>query len=69
MVQGWVQIALFVAVVMALTPPLGGYMARVFGGPAGSCSSPVLGPFERFPYQVLRVDACEEQDWKRTRAR
>ena len=29
-VQGWVQIALFVAVLTVLTPLLGGYMARVY---------------------------------------
>ena len=30
MAQGWLQLALFVAVVIALTRPLGVYMARVF---------------------------------------
>ena len=29
-VAGWLQIALFLAVLTALTPLLGGYMARVF---------------------------------------
>jgi K+-transporting ATPase A subunit len=36
-VDGWIKIALLVAVVAALTPVLGGYMARVFT--AGGSSS------------------------------
>ena len=30
--QGWLQIAIYVAVLTALTPLLGGYMARVYRG-------------------------------------
>ena len=30
--QGWLQIAIFVAVLTALTPLLGAYMARVYQG-------------------------------------
>ena len=32
MVQGWLQIAIFVAVLIALVKPVGIYMARVFTG-------------------------------------
>ena len=28
--QGWLQIALFLAVLLALVPPLGAYLARVY---------------------------------------
>jgi len=31
-VAGWLQIALFAAVVGLLTRPLGGYLARVYAG-------------------------------------
>ena len=31
-IVGWIQIALFCAVVVALTAPLGKYMTRVFSG-------------------------------------
>ncbi len=31
MLQGWLQIILFLAVLLALTPLIGGYMARVYG--------------------------------------
>ena len=30
--QGWVQIAVYVAVLTALTPLIGAYMARVYRG-------------------------------------
>jgi potassium-transporting ATPase potassium-binding subunit len=62
-VQGWVQIAIFFAVLTALTPVLGGYMARVYTG------RPVLlerafGPLERLVYRLLGPSARGEQDWK-----
>jgi potassium-transporting ATPase potassium-binding subunit len=63
MAQGWLEIAVFVGIVIVLTPLLGTYMARVFSGQRVFLS-PVLGPFERFTYRVLRVDPSEEQDWK-----
>ena len=43
MLQGWLQIALFLAVLVALTPLLGGYMARVYTGKRVFLS-PVVGP-------------------------
>jgi K+-transporting ATPase ATPase A chain len=63
MAQGWLQIAVFVGVVIALTPPLGAYMARVYTG-RRVFLSPVLAPVERLTYRVLRVDPAAEQGWK-----
>jgi potassium-transporting ATPase potassium-binding subunit len=63
MLQGWIQIALFVAVLVAVTPLLGGYMARVFTGERVFLS-PVVGPVERLFYRLLRVDPARGQDWK-----
>ena len=64
MVQGFVQIAIFCAVLLAVMPLLGNYMARVFRGERVFLS-PVVGPFERLTYRVLRVNPQEGQDWKR----
>jgi K+-transporting ATPase ATPase A chain len=61
--QGWLQIAIFVAVVVALTRPLGAYMARVYSG-RRVFLTPVLGGAERLTYRALRVDPNSEQDWK-----
>ena len=42
---GWIQILLYCAIIVALTPPLGGYMTRVFNGER-TFLSPVLRPVE-----------------------
>jgi K+-transporting ATPase ATPase A chain len=63
MVQGFVQIALFVGLIVAVTPFLGSYMARVFRGDR-TVLDPVVGPMERFTYRLLRVDVARGQDWK-----
>ena len=60
---GWLQIAFLVAVLSALTPLLGGYMARVYRGERVALAV-VLGPFERLSYRLLGADPGEEQDWK-----
>jgi K+-transporting ATPase ATPase A chain len=61
--QGWIQIAVFLAVVVALVRPVGIYMARVFSDQRVFLS-PVVGPVERLTYRALRVRPDEGQDWK-----
>jgi K+-transporting ATPase ATPase A chain len=63
MLQGWVQIAVFLAVLIALIKPVGVYMARVFTNQRVFLT-PVVGPIERLAYKVLRVRPDEGQDWK-----
>jgi K+-transporting ATPase ATPase A chain len=63
MLQGWLQIALFVAVLLALTPLIGGYMARVYGNER-VLLTPVVGPLERLFHRVARTDPGRGQDWK-----
>jgi K+-transporting ATPase ATPase A chain len=63
MAQGWLQIAIFVVVLVALVKPVGIYMARVFSNQRVFLS-PLVGPIERFTYRVLRVQPGEGQDWK-----
>ncbi len=60
--NGWLQVALFCALPMLLTKPLGGYMTRVFAGERTPLS-PVLRPVERGLYWVSGVDEAEEQHW------
>ena len=64
MLQGCLQIAVFLGVVLAVTPLLGGYMARVFTGER-VLLTPVLGPVERALYTAIGVDVGHGQDWKR----
>jgi len=60
--NGWIQIALFSAVVIALVKPLGWYMTRVFNGER-TFLSPVLRPVEASLYWIGGVDEKREQDW------
>ena len=62
-VQGWFQIVLFFVVLTALTPLIGGYMARVFTGERVFLT-PVVGPLDRLFHRLLRADPDGEQDWK-----
>jgi K+-transporting ATPase ATPase A chain len=61
--QGWLQILIYLAVLTALTPLLGGYMARVYMGRRVVLER-VLGPVERGFYRVVRTNPDLEQDWK-----
>ena len=61
--QGWLQIAIFLAVLTALTPLLGAYMARVYRGERLALE-PLLGPLERMIYRLIGSSAREGQDWK-----
>ena len=63
MVQGFLQIAIFCALIVAVVPLLGGHMARVFRGER-TFIDPVAAPMERFTYRLLRIDPERGQDWK-----
>jgi K+-transporting ATPase ATPase A chain len=60
--NGWLQIALFCAAVVALVKPLGWYMTRVFSGER-TFLSPVLRPIEVGLYRAGGVDESREQHW------
>ncbi|MGO4725380.1 MULTISPECIES: potassium-transporting ATPase subunit KdpA [unclassified Inquilinus] len=60
--NGWIQIALYCALVVLLVRPLGGYMARVFEGER-TFLSPVLRPVERVLYAAAGVREDREQHW------
>jgi K+-transporting ATPase ATPase A chain len=61
-VNGWIQILLFLALVVAVTRPLGGFMTRIFTGER-TLLSPILGPVERGLYRLAGVDERAEQHW------
>jgi K+-transporting ATPase ATPase A chain len=61
-VNGYLQLAFYVVVLIALAKPLGAYMARVYEG------RPVLlnrvgAPLERFLYKVCGIDPEREMRW------
>jgi K+-transporting ATPase ATPase A chain len=57
---GWAQIFIYCAIIIAITPPLGAYMTRVFNGER-TWLSPVLRPVEAAIYKVAGVDERQEQ--------
>jgi potassium-transporting ATPase potassium-binding subunit len=59
---GWIQAVVFFLVVLALTKPLGSYMARVFEGER-TWLSPVLAPIEKLIYRLCGVREAEEMTW------
>ena len=61
-VIGWIQIILFCAIIVALTPVLGGYMTRVFSGER-TFLSPLMRPIEIAIYRVGGVSENSEQGW------
>jgi K+-transporting ATPase ATPase A chain len=61
-INGWLQIAIYFAVLTALVVPLGRYMARVFEGER-TFLSPVLRPVEVAFYRVSGIDERREQHW------
>ena len=60
--NGWLQIILFLAVILAITKPLGVFMARVFSGER-TFLDPVVRPIERLLYRVTGVDEKHEMRW------
>jgi K+-transporting ATPase ATPase A chain len=63
MAQGFLQIAVFCAILIAVVPLLGGYMARVFSDERVFLT-PVVAPAERGLYRVFGIDPERGQDWK-----
>jgi len=57
---GWLQIALYCAIVVAIVPPLGAYMTRVFSGER-TVLSPIFRPVEIAIYKLAGVDERNEQ--------
>src|SRR5215471_14334013 len=59
---GWIQILVYCAIIVALTPVLGGYMTRVFNGDR-TFLTPILRPIELALYRAAGIDEKREQGW------
>ncbi|WP_419806739.1 potassium-transporting ATPase subunit KdpA [Terriglobus sp.] len=60
--NGWLQIFLFMAAVLLLAKPMGGYLTRVFER-RRTLLDPVLDPCERLLYRITGVNAEKEMRW------
>ncbi|UBF24471.1 potassium-transporting ATPase subunit KdpA [Kovacikia minuta CCNUW1] len=68
MLQGWIQIALTLLIIVAITPFFGRYIARIFLEQK-TFLDPILNPVERFLYTLMGVQARENMTgWQYTRA-
>jgi K+-transporting ATPase ATPase A chain len=61
--NGYLQLAFYLVVLLALAKPLGGYMARVYEGRPGGLDR-ALGWLERLIYRLGGIRPTEEQGWK-----
>jgi K+-transporting ATPase ATPase A chain len=60
--NGWTQILLFLALIFAVTKPLGIFMTRVFNRER-TLLDPVVRPIERLLYRLTGVDENHEMRW------
>ena len=60
--NGWLQIAVFFALILLSAKPMGSYMARVFDG-GGTWLDRLLLPIERLIYRATGVRPEEEMRW------
>jgi K+-transporting ATPase ATPase A chain len=62
--SGWLQLALFVIALAAITKPMGLYLMRVLDANGRTWLDPVLRPLEWLTYRLMGVKPDREQDWK-----
>ncbi len=61
--NGWLQFAIYSLVLLATTPPVGIYLARVFEGER-TWLDPLLRPIERLLYKICGVNHEKEMNWR-----
>jgi potassium-transporting ATPase potassium-binding subunit len=61
--NGWLQLLLYFAVLLALVKPLGAYMAQVYMGER-TLLSPLLAPVERLFYRAGGIHAEKDMHWR-----
>jgi K+-transporting ATPase ATPase A chain len=59
----FIQLSVFLIILIALSPVLGNYFAKVFNGEKNFLS-PLLSRFEKLLYKLLAIDPDHQMDWK-----
>jgi K+-transporting ATPase ATPase A chain len=62
--SGWIQLALFVVALAAITKPMGLYLMQVLDANGKTWLDPVLRPLERLTYRLMGVRADQEHNWR-----
>ena len=60
---GWIQLALYLGVLLLVTKPLGLYLLQVLDANGRTWLDPVCRPVERLTYRLARIDPEKEQSW------
>ncbi len=60
----WLQLAIYMAALLAITKPMGLYLMQVLDANGRTWLDPVIRPFERLTYRVMGVDRTREHGWK-----
>lgn len=61
---GWIQLALFVGVLLLATKPLGMYLMQVLDRRGKTFLDPFMRRIEGFLYSLFGINPAAEQDWK-----
>jgi len=61
---GWIQLALYVFILLLLTKPVGLYLVRVLDAEGKTFLDLFLKPVEKLFYRILGLNTKKEQDWK-----
>ena len=64
-IYGWIQLLLFVGILLAVTKPMGLYLIRVLDPQGKTFLDPIIAPIEHFLYWIGCVNPQQEQTWKR----
>lgn len=62
--QGWIQLALFATMILALTKPMGRWLRGVLDPSTRSRLDRTCLPLEKVAYRILGIDPAKGQDWK-----
>ncbi len=62
-INGWLQLALFLGLLLLLTKPCGFYLERVLDSEGRTFLDPMMKPLERLLYRISGIDSQKEQGW------
>jgi K+-transporting ATPase ATPase A chain len=61
---GWLQLALYLGLLLAITKPLGLYLLQVLDANGRTWLDPLWKPVEKLTYRLCGIDPQKEQHWK-----
>jgi K+-transporting ATPase ATPase A chain len=61
---GWIQLALYLGLLLLITKPLGLYLLQVLEPQGRTWFDRIIGPLERLTYRLCGIDSSREQHWK-----